>query len=77
MVWIPHTGFAGFDKATDEALERLREGKEREAMQITLAAMADLPTSTPEEERAKADAIREGRAMLAQLTSSDGEHRDP
>ncbi len=63
MFAFPYTGRADFDKATDEALEKLRQGKDREAMSQLATALADEPVA-PEDEPAKRQAIADLRAAI-------------
>lgn len=60
---LPYTGRENFDRATDEAFEKLRAGNKREALQMIISALADEPVA-PEAEDAKRKAIADMRAAL-------------
>ena len=59
-----NTGIPHFDKAIDEAFAKINAGENREGVEITLSALADLAVA-PELEDAKRAAIDDMRAFLA------------
>ena len=64
MFQFANTGVPHFDKALDEAFAKINQGKEREALEITVSALADLAVE-PEREAEKRAAIADMRAFLA------------